>query len=256
MKTLLVPFALTAIATLQASVSAQEAATQKLPTAKQIIERNIEATASQAALDSLKTLVAEGTIAIPQVGLTGDMKVYQSIDGRAAVKITLPGIGDQQIGTDGKVIWEMSQITGAEILEGERAVQAKLQLSLNALSHYEDFFDKMECTGIEEFEGTECYVLKSQKGDFDPVVDYFSVESGLQVGSKLKAATAAGKMEIVSVISDYKSVGDFTMPHKTVSKLPNGMTQEVTVKSMRMNVDIPEGAFDVPDDVQALLKKE
>lgn len=237
-------------------LTAQETATQEkaTPSAAEVIARSIEASGGKENYSKVKSLVAKGELSIPQAGLTGSLEVYQRADGAGLMKVEIPGVGDQQIGASKDTVWQASQITGAEILEGVRADQIRMELSVNAFALYEQLFDKSECTGVEEFEGQKCYVVRSQKGDNPPVTDYFSVENARHMGSQMTVESPMGKMKVVSVKSDFKSVGDFTFSHKAVTKLPNGMTQEVVIKSIDINADIPESTFALPEDVQALLK--
>ena len=237
--------------TLQAA-SAQATATK--PSADEVIAKAIKASTGGKGFGDIKSLVATGEMSIPQVGIAGKMKVSQTADGKGLIEISLPGVGDQKMGSDGETYWEFSQVTGGNILEGDRAEQIKLQIQIGALEKYKEYFDSVECTGEEEFEGMKCYVIVSKKEGSDPMTDYFAVDSGLHVGSKIKAATPMGKLEVVSVMSDYKDVDGFKMSHKTVGKLPNGMTQEVKITSYKINGKIDDKTFDLPDEIKALKK--
>ena len=236
------------------AVAPSETATD-LPSAQQVIDRHLTACGLAGKADTIKTINYQGTMSIPAAGLTGKLELFQSADGKAAMTVNLPGIGDQRAGTDGTTVWELSQVTGADILTGEREAQMKLQFAVLPLTHYGDFFDSIECTAKEEFQGEPCYVVVAQKGKDHPVTTYFSVETGLEVGGRMTAITAMGDMEIVSTTGEYKDVDGIKMAHKSTAELPNGMTQDVTFESIRLNQPVPEGKFDLPEDVQELKEE-
>lgn len=237
---------------LMALTTASALAQADVPSAKEVIANAVKASTGGKGFGGIKSIVATGEMGIPQVGIAGKMKVSQTASGKGLIEISLPGVGDQKVGSDGETYWEYSQVTGGSILEGERKEQVKLQLQIGALEKYTEYFDSVECTGIEVFDGKKCHVLVSKKGDADPMYDYFDVESGLHVGAKMKAASPMGKLEIVSVMSDFKDVDGYKMSHKTVGKLPNGMTQEVSIKSFKINTEIPAKTFELPEEIKAL----
>lgn len=229
-------------------------AQQDLPSGVELIKKHLAATGTAEARNNIKAIQMKGKMTIPQAGITGDIEMAQAEGGKALMKFNIPGIGEQSGGSDGKVVWELSQVTGPEVLSGVREQQMKRQLQLNAMEHYEEFFESIECTGTEEVDGVKCYVVVCKAKDEQPMTIYFNAETGLEHGSKVTAETAMGAMEIMTVSSDYKSVGDVKMAHKTVATLPNGMTQEITFESVEVNPKLPAKFFDLPAEIKSLVK--
>lgn len=237
-----------------ASATEKQSAT---PSSKEVIERHLKEIGGVDKLKSITSIVATGTVSIPQAGINGRVELYQSGkpgEAKALMKVSLPGIGDQSSGMNGDVIWENSQVTGPEILSGERAAQMKLQMAMMPLMRYSEFFDTIEVTGTENFDGQPCYVLKAVKGKSKPVITYFSTKTGLEVGGRMHAATPVGEMELVTTIADYKDTDGVKIPHLVTVKLPNGMSQEVKFESYKLNTAIADDILAVPAEVAKLKK--
>lgn len=227
------------------------------PSSKEVIDRHLKEIGGVEKLNSVTSIVATGAVSIPQAGINGKVELYQAVKGKtnkAAMTVDLPGVGKQSSGMDGDLVWEKSEITGPELLTGDRAAQAKLQMTMMPLMHYSDFFDSIEISGTEEFNGQPCYVLKASKGKAKPVITYFSTKTGLEVGGRMHAATPVGEIELVTTIGDYKDVEGVKIPHLVTIKLPNGMTQEIKFDSYKLNSGIADDLLAVPADVAKLKK--
>ncbi len=234
---------------------AQDTAVQEKVDYKTVVSDYIKATGGEAAHRNIKSISAKGTIAIPAAGLEGDVEMSQT-EKKSYMKVTMAAIGEQLVGHDGETVWQLSQMTGPEILEGERREQILLQMALSPMMDIEKRYDTIECTGEEEFAGEPCYVVKMQKGDSEPLYNYFSVESKFLVGNKMTTSDPMmGKMEIVSKQSDYKEVAGVLMSHSTTVELPTGVQMITELTDIDINGKVDEKLFELPEDIQKLKKE-
>jgi hypothetical protein len=235
-----------------AVLKAQDTAVQEKVDYKKVVADYIEATGGETAHRAIKSITAKGTISIPAAGLEGQVEMAQTAE-RAWMKMTVAGIGEQRVGHDGETVWQISQMTGPEIVEGARRDQILRQMALSPLLEIEEKYDTIECTGVEQFAGEDCYVVKMQEGDSDPVFNYFSVKSKLLLGNKMTAADPmVGKMEIVSKQSDYQDVSGVLMSHATTVELPQGMQMITKIDSFETNGEIDEKLFELPEEIKEL----
>ncbi len=63
-----------------------------------------------------------------------------------------------------------------------------------------------------------------------------------------------GKVEIETRVSDYREVEGLKMPFKITQKM-QGITQELSIKSVEINTTVDEAKFAIPEEVKALMKK-
>ncbi len=225
---------------------------QDIPDYKTVISDYIEATGGKVAHQGLESLVAEGKISIAEAGIEGTMDITQS-GNKGYMKMNMAGIGEQTMGFDGETAWSISEMTGPEIIEGEQRDQMIMQMNLSPMLNIDEMFDTVECTGIEEFNGEDCYVIEAKKEGQETVFHYFSVESKLQTGTIMTAASQMGKMEIVSKLSDYRDVSGIKMPFMTMAELPQGMTLQTEIVSMEANAEIDDSKFELPDEIKELV---
>ena len=232
-------------------LSASPGIAQDVPDAKTVIADYIEATGGKMAHQGIESLIAKGSISIAEAGIEGEMSITQT-DGKGLMTMSMAGIGEQRMGFDGETAWTISEMTGPEIIEGEQRDQMIMQMNMSPMLNIEKMFDKVECTGVEEFNGEDCYVIEANKEGQETVYHYFSVESKLHTGTLMTAVSQMGKMEIVSKLSDYRDVGGVKMPHKTAAELPQGMTLETNIESMEANSEIDDAIFELPEEIKEL----
>lgn len=248
---------LIAVALVSHSLAAQQAAespSQDLPSGKEIIAKHIQATGGLEHWNAVKTLRTKAKLSIPEVGVEGQVTLVQTAEGKARAIAEIEQIGTQEQGTDGQTFWEMSNITGSEILSGERETQARMQFVINGQLHYEKWFQEIRCTGIEKFDGEDCYVLVLERENAQPATEYYSVAKGFQRGSKQHTVTQMGDLEIETTYDDYREVKGVKFPYSAVAKLPNGMSQKVEIESVELNPEVDAQLFELPAEVQALKK--
>ena len=235
-----------------ASLFAQESAVQENIDYKPIIADYFKVTGGEEAHKNLKSITAKGTLSIPAAGIEGDVFLAQS-GVKAYMKMDMAGIGQQLVGHDGETVWQISEMTGPEIIEGERRDQIIRQMAISPLLDVEKKYDSIECTGTEKFAGEDCYVVVMKHGDQEPVYNYFSVESKLLLGSKMtQSDPMMGKMEIISKQTDYKEVAGVKMSHATTVELPQGMQMITEIETFEANGKIDEKLFELPEEIKEL----
>ena len=77
-----------------------------LPTAAQVLDRYIEVTGGKEAYAKVKSVSMLGTMEIKGQNVRGDMKMYRVDGGKYYTVVDLPGIGKQEDGSNGSVVWD------------------------------------------------------------------------------------------------------------------------------------------------------
>lgn len=223
-----------------------------LPTAKEIIDRFIEATGGRAAYERCTNRVATGTIEVPIQNLKGSSVLTHAAPNKMVMKAEFPGVGTQITGTDGVHAWDWNTVTGARLLEGpERAAHLR-QATFNAELHWDDLYKSITMAGLGQTEAGPAYMVRLEAEDGQQSTQYFDKDSGLLVMVEATIRMQMGEVPVVSTISDYKEIDGLLFPHKTVQTVM-GMQLITTFDSVRHNVDLPPDAFDPPPEVKQLL---
>lgn len=235
--------------------SAEKVAAKEVPSTEEILASYVKALGGKEKLASVQSLVTHGTLSIPAAGIKGDVIMKQSSAGKFRMSVLMPGIADSQSGSDGKTIWELSSVTGPEILTGSRADQSKLQMSLFPSLDMGRHFESMESTGKETFADEECYTVVFRNKDAKPMTTYYSVKTGLEKGNRMTASTSMGELSLTSVVKSYLEQDGIKFASEVEVSLPNGMKQIMTIEKVEINTAIEPSAFALPPEIEALSKK-
>jgi outer membrane lipoprotein-sorting protein len=225
-----------------------------LPKGETLLDQYIEVTGGKAAYAKIHGDMTTGTIEFKAMGLKGKLTVYSAEPDKEYTEISFEGIGKTQEGSNGEVAWSMSTMQGPHVKEGDEKAEALLQAKFNADLTWRDLFKSVETVAVETVDGKECYkvVLTPKAGS--PITHWYGKESNLLVKMSSTSKSPMGEIQADSLLSDYRKEGDVLVAHKVVLKAGT-VEMVMTLESVHHNPDIPKGTFEIPGEVQALLKK-
>ena len=230
------------------------AAADDLPKAETLLDKYIEVTGGKAAYAKVHSDLTTGTMEFKGMGMKGKVTTYSAEPDRKYSEVVLEGMGKMQEGVSNGVAWSMSSMQGPHLKEGDEKAETLLQAKFNSDLNWRDQFKNAETVGVETVEGAECYkvVLTPKVGS--PSTRWFDKKSNLLVKMSLTAKSPMGEVQSDSIVSEWKKEGDLLMPHKIVSKVAT-MELVMTVDAVQHNPEIPKDKFEIPAEVQALIKK-
>jgi len=240
---------------------AQEAPVAIDDKAREVIERGIEASFGAVAESrSIKSLRLTGKMAIPAQGLEADLELLQA-SGKMLMTVTIPGLGKLQEGFTGKHGWSFSELQGPALKPPAEAAQSREQADIYAAVNWEDYFSTATFVGeetIEDYNGDEKKVnalsMVTKDGERTMKV-YYDAETGLQIRSDAEVVIPGGaKIPAVTLMTDFRDVDGIRVPFKTKSSL-GPIEQLFTFEEVVANGEIPDSAFDVPEEIAALIEK-
>jgi len=230
------------------------AADETLPKADTILDHYVEVVGGKAVFEKHRNEVMHGTIEVVGRGLKGTMTVYQAAPDKELATIEFEGIGKIESGSNGEVAWESSAIQGPRIKEGEEKADAFRDGTYNAPLYWRKLYTKVETTGVEKVEGHDCYKVVMTPKVGKPTTHFYDKTSGFLIKTQATRVTPNGEISAEAFADDYSKEGDMIVPHKLTNKVA-GNELQIVVSSLEFNADLPKNRFDLPDDIQALLKK-
>lgn len=244
--------ALPAVATEQAATAEQaETAEQKLPSAREVIDRYVEAIGGAEALRQPKSLQMTGEFTVPAAGLEGKLEIRSMPPDLMLVEVEIPGLGLTREGFDGEVAWSIDPMQGPRLKQGAELEQAAYQADFYAALHEEERYESMETVGRVEFDGRECYKLELVTANGDEMVEYYDIETGLHVGTEMQVETPMGPAKVVQTMGDYEAFGDLRFPTETTVSV-GPMKQMLTITDVERD-SVDRTAFELPDEIRALV---
>ena len=226
---------------------------EDLPSGKDLLERHIKAIGGRDALDKLDNRIVKASMEINPMGISGTVITYHARPDKLYTNIEIAGVGTIERGSDGDVFWEKHAMMGPRVLEGEEKAMMAL-LSRFDMANYEDLFKSIECSGLVDVDGVLCYKVVYTPTEGKPIVEFFDKDTAMSVKSEFSLQTQLGLIKVENTASEYKEVDGVLMPHRTVEK-SMGMESLAVIESIEHNAELPEGCFDLPDDIKALVEK-
>jgi hypothetical protein len=239
---------------LSAVVTAPLAA-QPAPTATDIVARHVKAIGGAEAVQKITSVKQTGTLSMPAMGLGGETEVLFTLPNKNSTRVSIGGIGEMLVGTDGDVAWSVNPMQGPRLLEAQELAATKEGADfVGSLLFPADRYSSIELVGQADFGGEKTYQLKFVSKATNIVTQrYFSVTTGMLRGAESTTDTPMGTVTSRSTFSDYKAFGGILFPTKTETAVgPQAML--MTTTSVEFNT-VPAGAIVVPESVKPLIKK-
>ncbi|TVQ61767.1 MAG: hypothetical protein EA378_08475 [Phycisphaerales bacterium] len=239
----------------EAREALRDDAGERLPDVKKIIARFVEATGGAEAYRKIENVVMQGQLRMPQMGMQADMKLINVVNGDFRVEVMIPGVGDQVTGKSGDVVWEHSAMTGPRILAGAERDAMMRQQDFLWMLEPEGRYEVMETVAVETFEGERAYKVRLVTPEGVEETSWFSVESGLLIGSEATLPSDMGDIPTRTKISDYRERAGVRMSHRMEQTMLN-MTNVMEFTDVRINTEIDDEDLAMPEPVRRLVERQ
>jgi len=231
-----------------------QGADEALPSVQAVMDHWIAATGGRAAWEARHNLVEHATIDFAKQGLKGALTIYEAAPDKYLGLTDLAGIGKIAAGSDGTVAWESSALQGPRIKQGAEKADAFREGAFNPALNWMKLYVKGETAGVESVEGHDCYKVVLTPAEGKPLVEFYDKTSGLLIKTTATVSSQMGEVNAEILYNDYQLDAGVLTPHRMVNRAAQ---QEfvIQIQTIETNVDLPKDRFDLPPEVQALLKK-
>jgi predicted Zn-dependent peptidase len=135
-----------------------------------------------------------------------------------------------------------SQMGAANPMSEEEIVQARMQIDLLSLTRLADYGLNAELKGIGSFNGQRAYVVDMKKESELLSTSYYSVDSGLQLGSEAKSETPQGELTVVTEIKAYTEASGIKFPSEIIQQVgPQSIA--ITLDEIQVNRRLNDSEF-------------
>jgi hypothetical protein len=239
-----------ALATIAGTAArAQQAA---LPSAREIVDRSVDAMGGATAFKALKSMRARGTFALTAQQIEGTLEIMSARPNKMVSKISLAGIGQVEEGYDGKIGWSIDPMAGPALVTGRQLLERADESWFDAPLHAPDYVKEMSVVGREQFDGRDAYRVRVVTVSGNEQFELFEVSSGLFIGFEATRATPMGIVPTTGIFRDFRRFGPLTFPSTLVQRAL-GLEQVLTLSSYEFD-NVPASAFDLPPAIKALIK--
>jgi hypothetical protein len=242
--------AMVLVATLGAVPATQ---TQKLPTAREIVDRFVKESGGAAAFKAIKSMRVKGTFSIIGQSLTGSLEMMSARPNKSLMRVSIAPIGTIEEGFDGKVGWSIDPIQGPSLMTDRQLSERADEAVFDAELHEDDYVKEMSVVGRETMEGRDVYRLKVVTIRGNEQFELFDVANGLMVAMEASRDTPLGIVPSVTLMKEYQTFGAVLMPSRVVQRVL-GQEHNFAFSSYEFD-SVPPNTFDLPPTIKVLIKK-
>ena len=230
-----------------------DAQDQDLPSGEELMDAYVKAVGSSETHKEHKNSKMTGTMAM--MGMKGKMTVYAARPNKFFTSIEIEGIGEIKRGFAEDVAWESSMM-GPRIIEGaERDIMMIQDADFDSQMDWKRQFTDVKCVGLETIEDKEYYQLKMNLKNVGPATMLLTKKTSLPHSMKFVAPTAMGDIPMETLFAEYKTFDGITSPVRIIQKAAS-MEIVIQFSETKYNVEIPEGTFDLPEEIKLLLEQK
>jgi hypothetical protein len=226
----------------------------ELPSGEAVLDKYIEATGGRATYEKRHNAKLTIRMEMPAMGVKASMLMYSAMPNKLYAKTEMPGMGKSVTGTDGKTVWQVSDLRGPVLIEGKQRDSLLREAVFNSELHWKKLYKSVECVGTETVGDKPCYKVVMTAEDGPPRTSYFDKETGLMLKQAETLETPMGPIPSETLLEDYRNVDGILVAHRIIQKAAM-QEQVMTIESAAYNVDIPKDQFSPPPEITALMQK-
>lgn len=230
------------------------ASAQALPSATEIFDRHVQAIGGKDAIMAITSVQQKGVLEIAAMGLSADVTMAAARPNKASMIMTIPGFGEVRNGFDGQVAWDNNPAAGPSLAEGEMLEARKAAADFNQAFGLFDMtqFESISVVEKATFGGEEAYKVAVKRKVGPLVHAFYSVATGLYIGTQTRVPSPMGEVEVNAVVSDYKAFGSIKLPTR-IAQSQMGQDVNITFSDVTFNT-VTDDTFALPPEIKALVK--
>lgn len=219
-----------------------------------IIEKHIETLGGHEKISSMQHVHSKGTLSIPQAGLEGTIDVQISSPDKLLITVNLAAMGKSVQGLNGDVAWSSDVMNGPRLLPENEAGDIIQQADTAYLLKFKENNKSISYVGEADFEGQAAHKIQLVDNDDKESTEYYSIESGLLIGSEAVAASPMGEISVITIFGEYKEIDGMMQVGSMVQKM--GPTDVVFTFTSFDTDEIDDSVFELPAAVKALVEAQ
>jgi len=215
---------------------------KKIPqgvTIESIFEKYINAIGGKEKLESITNYRQTGKITVQ--GMEMDMTVIMKDNDKLELNISMGtnSIMKQIINGNKGIQIQQGQTT---TIENKELIISRVNMNLMSCMYLSNYGLKANLLGIKDFEDEPCYVVELSDSTEVYSTEYYSISTGLKMGSKGEFETPAGSLVVISVFKNHKDYNGIILPAISEQKMGT-QTMIFSINKMDVNISISDEIF-------------
>ncbi len=183
-------------------------------TAKEILEKMIDAQGGQKVLAAIKDTTINASVELIQQGMSGSLTIYQKEPDKMRMDIEIAGQTFTQA-FDGKTAWQTNPMTGATELMSESDSKnfKKQAMGNDSFIHPDKYGITYASKGKEKIQDKEYLVLEQSYSDGQTITMDIDPATYLTYRAKVKVNQMGVEIDQETIYGDYRKEGDTISAH-------------------------------------------
>lgn len=222
-------------------------------TVDELLAKMIAAEGGEENLRKHKSMITTAEMVFEHQGLTGVATISERAPNSQATHVDLMALG-KKIGWfdeyfDGTQGGEASSFGPSEQKAGRSLEDARISADFYGLLNWKQLYKTIELKRTSKVGDEEVYVVVKTPEKGNPVTDYVSTKTFLLLrrDSLQTSNTTQITLPVTEYYSDYRLTEGLMIPHKTTTNIPTIGDIVTTVKTVKVDVDIPDTTFRAPE---------
>lgn len=213
-------------------------------TAKEILQKMIDAQGGKKAIESIDDATLTGTIELIDQGLSGPITVYRKEPNKMRYDVELMGMVFSQA-YDGTLAWWTNPQTLAveEMPASEAADMKRDALPRDSIFNPEKYGISYDYKGKEQIAEKDHFVIEQTFADGFTATLYVDCVTYLTTKSTGTFSSDLGEMEFEQFASDYKKVHGIVTAHKLTTYLNGAESRIITITDIQYNTGLEDSLF-------------
>ncbi len=213
-------------------------------TAKEILDKMIEASGGRKAIESVDDSTVTGTIELVQQGLSGALTVYKKEPNMMRIDVEIMGMLITQA-FDGEMAWWVNPQTGAteEMPETDAESMKRDALPRDSAFNPEKYGITFTYKGKEPLDGKDHYILEQTYADGFKTTLYIDAETYLITKSTGTISSQMGEMDFEQYATDYKKVNGLMIAHTVTSYMNGEESRIIKITEVKNNTGLEDSLF-------------
>jgi outer membrane lipoprotein-sorting protein len=213
-------------------------------TAKEILDKMIEASGGRKAIESVDDSTVTGTIELIQQGLSGTLTMYKKEPNKMRIDVEIMGMLITQA-YDGEMAWWVNPQTLAteEMPETEAASMKRDALPRDSVFNPEKYGITFTYKGKEPLDGKDHYIIEQTYADGFKMTIYVNSETYLPTKSTGTVSSQMGELEFEQYASDYKKVNGLMIAHTVTTYINGEESRIIKISEIKNNTGLEDSLF-------------
>jgi hypothetical protein len=236
----------------------EQRAGKALPNAEELIERHIFVSGGPDAYSKLKTQQVTGTLTFLNRNIEAGLQTVASTGGRYYQLIDMPGLGKQEEGSDGRVVWDRSPILGPRLKPSRASGSLGVTLDAAQVVAWRLLVTEVRTEAEETIDGRDCFrVRMTGRAGQLAALRWYERATGLLYRTQIAMTTDIGSLPAVMTFEEYRDTSDGSSG--SAIKWPvriritaSGQDLLFVANDVRLNEPVDDTFFALPTDVRGL----